>query len=38
MYETSSQIIWNALLQNVYHRLVCHFSYEALMAEEQESL
>ena len=31
-YETSSQIIWNALLHNVYHRLVYHFSYETSMA------
>jgi len=36
-YETSSQIIWSALLNNVYHRLVCYlfiFGYETSMAEE----
>ena len=33
-YETSSQVIWNALLHNVYHRLMCYFSYdETSMAE-----
>ena len=37
-YETSSQIIWNALLHNFYHRLVCYFSYETSMVEERESL
>ena len=35
-YETSIQIIWNAV-HNVYHRLVCFFSSETSMAEEQES-
>ena len=24
-YETSSRILWNALLRNIYHRLVCYF-------------
>ena len=32
-YETSSQIIWNALLHNVYHLLMYYFSYETSMAE-----
>ena len=37
-YETSSRIVWNALVLNVFHRLaiVCYFSYETSMAEEQE--
>ena len=33
-YETSSQIIWNALLHNV---LLPPFSYETSMAEERQS-
>jgi len=40
-YETSnesSQIVWNAFLHNFYHRLVCYFSYETSMVQEQESL
>ena len=37
-YETLSQIIWNALLHNVYHRLEHYITYETLMADEQESL
>ena len=37
-YERSSQIIWSALLHNVYHRLVCYFAYENSMAEEEEFL
>ena len=36
--HTKSQIICNALLQSVNHRLVCYFSYKTSMAEEQESL
>jgi len=36
-YETSSPMIWNALLHNVDHRFVCYFSYETSMAEDQES-
>ena len=37
-YEEPGRIIWNSLLQIVYHRLVCYFSSETLMAEEQESV
>ena len=37
-YEGSGRIISNALLHIVYHRLVRYFSYETLMAEEQESV
>ena len=33
-YEMSSQTIWNALLHNVYHRIVYYFSYETSMAEK----
>ena len=29
-YETSSQIIWNALLHKVYHRLMFYFSYNGI--------
>ena len=36
--EEPGQTIWNALLYIVYHRLVCYFSYDTLMAEEQESV
>ena len=36
-YETSSRIISNAFLHNVYYRLACYFSYETSMAEKQES-
>ena len=35
-YEKSSPMIWNALLHNVYHRIVCYFSYETSMTEDQE--
>ena len=37
-YEEPGRIIWNALPHIVYHRLVCYFSYDTLMAEEQESV
>lgn len=37
-YEEPGQITRNALLHIVYHLLVCYFSYDTLMAEEQESV
>ena len=37
-YEEPGRMIWNALLHIVYDRLVCYFSYDTLMAKEQESL
>ena len=38
IYETSSQIIWNDLLDNVYHHLVCCFSYESLETSKLENV
>ena len=37
-YSMSNLIIWNAFVQNVYHRLVCYISYETSRDEEQECL